>query len=296
MPDTIGPVPFWLVKAVALALGAAFGSFANVLIHRQPLGESIVRPGSRCPGCGAAIRWYDNVPLLSYVLLLGRCRSCKTTISLRYPLVELCLAVLSLACLYLALARIGAPAALGGLAALWFFPFSFCFLLVVVTFIDLEHWRIPPVFTGTGTALAVASALTLGQLSGVGIWESLVGAALGALPIVILIEAWLRLAKREAMGYGDVMLLGMVGATLGYRSLPFVFLASSLQGLLVSVPFLLLGGKAVPPWERPEAGVEAGPPEPRRLRQAPVPFGPFIALAAIEWLFFGDVLWAALMP
>lgn len=282
MPDTIGPIPFWFLKAVVLVVGAVFGSFANVVIHRLPLGASVVRPGSRCPGCGQAIRWYDNVPVLSYLWLRGRCRACRAPISLRYPLVEICLAVLSLASLVRALAWAGPGATLAGLVAAWVFVFAFCFLLVVITFIDLEHWRIPPVLSVPGAALGVLFAASAGDLTGVGVVASLVGAALGSLPLVLLIEGYRRLAGREGMGYGDVFLMGMVGAYLGYASLPFVLFASSLQGLVVAVPAVLARGRPVPPWEGADS--EA----PRSLRHAPVPFGPFIALAALEWLFFGE--------
>jgi leader peptidase (prepilin peptidase)/N-methyltransferase len=291
MPDTIGNVPLWLVKAVVLALGA---SFANVLVHRVPKGESIVRPGSRCPSCGKAIRWFDNVPVLSYVLLLGRCRSCKATISLRYPLIELCVAVLSLASFYLGLSRAPMDPDLGAAALLWFFPFAFCYLLVVVTFIDLEHFRIPYVFVAIGVVLAFLSAGFADAFSGVGLLDAGLGLVAGAVPFVLVIEVYLFVTKREGGGYGDVALLAMVGATLGYKALPFVLLAASLQGLLVMFPYLVFGGKSEPPWEKGDATepasdtpAEEKPPPRRSLRHIPVPFGPFIALGAMEWLFFG---------
>lgn len=292
MPGMIESVPFWLLKVTALAVGAAFGSFANVLVHRLPLGESIVRPGSRCPSCSKPIGWYDNIPVISYVILLGRCRNCKASISLRYPLIELCAAVLSLACLYLAVGRLGPVDSLGGTALLWFFFFSFCLLLVAITFIDLEHWRIPPSLTLTGLGLGVLSSVLADRFTGVGIVDSLVGASLAALPVVILIEVYFRIMKREGMGYGDVMLLAMVGATFGFVSLPFIFLASSLQGLLVAVPLLLIGGRKAPPWE----GEEGEDPPSEELRHAPIPFGPFIAVSALEWLFFGPTIMSWMLP
>lgn len=282
MPESIGPIPFWFLKAVVLVAGAVFGSFANVVIHRLPLGVSIVRPGSRCPECRGTIRWYDNIPVISYLWLRGRCRACRASISLRYPLVEICMAVVSVASLMRALSWAGLGASVPGLLALWAFVFAFCFLLVVITFIDLEHWRIPPVLSMPGAVLGVLLAAGAGDLTGVGVVASLAGAALGSLPLVLLIEGYRRLAGREGMGYGDVFLMAMVGAYLGYASLPFVFFASSLQGLLVAVPAVLARGRPTPPWEAPDSG------SPRGLRHAPIPFGPFIALAALEWLFFGE--------
>ena len=320
MPETIEGVPFWLLKVTVLALGASFGSFANVLIYRVPLGLSIVRPASHCPGCGAAIRWYDNVPVLGWVWLMGRCRDCKAPIPIRYPLVELAMAVLSLACLYLAVMRAGGAADVPGLALLWVFPFAFCFLLVTLTFVDLAHWRIPHVFTLTGAGLGLLAAFLTPSFTGVGWKESLLGIAAGALPIAALIEVYFRLAHREGMGYGDVMLLGMIGATLGVQSLPFVFLASSLQGLLVAVPMVLIARRSpTPPWEQEgaanppaeaaatdealvaETAAEAPAPEAPAsrtdaLRHAAVPFGPFLSLAAMEWLFFGDLFKGWLFP
>jgi leader peptidase (prepilin peptidase)/N-methyltransferase len=288
MPETVDGVPLWLLKITVLALGAAFGSFANVLVHRVPLGQSIVRPASRCPCCGASIRWHDNVPILGWIWLGGKCRDCRAAISIRYPLVELVMAVLSLACLYLAVMRSGGMADVAGLAPLWAFPFAFCFLLVTLTFIDLQHWRIPHVFTVTGAAIGLASALLISTFSGVDWKDSLIGLVVGALPVVIIIEVYFRLTRREGMGYGDVMLLGMIGATLGVQSLPFVFLASSVQGLLVAVPMVLIARRSPqPPWE---ADQDPSQPHASGLRHAAVPFGPFLSVAAMQWLFFQDLL------
>jgi leader peptidase (prepilin peptidase)/N-methyltransferase len=331
MPETLDSVPFWLIKATVLALGATFGSFGNVLIHRIPLGRSIVRPGSRCPGCGQAIRWFDNVPILSWVLLRGRCRRCGEPISLRYPLVELCVAVLSLACLYLGVARLPPGAGLAGLAALWAFPFAFAFLLVVVTFIDLEHWTIPPSLALVAAGLGMAQALLQGDLTGVRWTDALIGMAVGAGGLALVAEGWFLLTKREGLGYGDVFLLGAIGAFLGWQSLALVLLAASVQGILVALPVLAFGGKPVPPWEKEGQGqgqdfaaetaetaekiqvqeqvqvqvpgpsdVRRPTPDlaapPRRVLQAAVPFGPFLALGAMEWLFFGPAIWHWILP
>lgn len=294
MTEFLGPLPFWFVNVVALVVGASFGSFANVVIHRLPHGMSVVRPGSRCPACGTAIRWYDNIPIGSYLVLRGRCRACGASISLRYPLVEVCMAVLSLASLMRALAWAGPGATLPGLVAVWAFVFAFCFLLVVITFIDLEHWRIPPVLTVPGVIVGILFAVSAGDLTGVRWTSSIVGAALGSLPLVLLIEGYRRFAGREGLGYGDVFLMAMVGAYLGVGSLPFVFFASSLQGLLVAVPLIRARGRPVPPWEaQEESDASSGPqapPRSQRLRHAPIPFGPFIALAALQWLFFRELI------
>lgn len=272
MPEFIDGM-FVVYKILALVLGAVFGSFSALLVHRLPRGESMVTPRSRCPACLAPIRWTDNIPVISYLLLRGRCRECRATISLRYPLIELSVAVLSLASLLLGVGRVPGALGPGGVFVSWFYPFVFCFLLVTITFIDLEHMRIPHVLTATGMAFGLLFALVLGDVTGVSLLDAFLGLLAGVVPIVLIIEVWYRLLRREGMGYGDAMLMGMVGATLGWVAIPFVLLAASLQGLLLSLPLL---------WKaRREAG---------GVRGLVVPFGPFIALGALEWLFFSEVI------
>lgn len=270
--------PPWLLTSFAIAIGATMGSFANVVIYRLPLGKSILRPRSHCPTCEAPIAWYDNIPVLSFLFLAGRCRRCNTAISLRYPLIELSLAVLSLACLYDGMLRAQGLM----LGALWFFSFSFCFLLVVITFIDLEHWRIPPVLTITGIVLGLLGAMSVGGLTGTKVTDSLIGLAVGGLGLALIAELYRILAKRDGMGYGDVFLLGMIGAQLGWKSIPGVLLLASVQGLVISIPLALTGRVKTPPWHD-------GTSE-KRLLLSPVPFGPFLTLGALEWMFFGDKL------
>lgn len=317
MPTEINLVPMWLIKAFIFAIGASLGSFANVLIYRVPLGRSIVRPGSMCPACSAPIRWFDNMPILGWVFLGGRCRDCKQPISIRYPLIELAVAVLALAVLFLAVLRAGPETALPWLGLHWLFPFTMVYILVVITFIDLTHWAIPHVFTITGMVLGLLGSLVIGADTGITWLESLIGLVAGAVPLAVLIEVYFRLTKREGMGYGDVMLLAMIGAYMGYMSLPFVLLAASLQGLALSVPLLIFGkGPGKPPWEAqstPEPTVaplnengepstqpiaETGAPSEQtaaNVGQVAVPFGPFLALGALEWLFFGDTVWQWLL-
>ena len=286
----IDGMPLWFFKAAALIMGACFGSFANVVIYRLPLKKSIVRPGSACPSCGHELSWFENIPLLSWIFLLGRCRECKKPISIKYPLVELMMAVLSLASLMTALTRLqGIDASSGNLAALWFFPFSLCFLLVCIIFIDLKHWIIPHSLTIAGIVLGIAHAVLIsGPIATVTWYESLIGLAAGALPIVAIIEIYFRITGREGMGYGDVMLMGMAGAWFGYLAIPFILLASSVQGLVATVPLLILKKRSTPPWDN-ESGEKMKPDEePASARHMAIPFGPFIGLAIFEWLFFGD--------
>jgi len=289
MPDAFDGVPLWILKATVLALGATFGSFANVVIYRLPLGRSIVYPGSACAKCETPIKWFDNIPVISYMLLLGKCRVCKDPISIRYPLIEVSGAVLSLACLLLAI-NVGFEVAdLAGLAVLWAFFFAFCFLLLVITFIDLEHWWIPPSLVLPGIAIGLLTNILLGDLTRVSWLDALIGMVAGALPIWLIRVLYFKIRGHEGMGLGDVFLMAMVGAMLGYVALPFVLLAASIQGLIVAIPLSLKKKISDPPWE-PEEGHE----HQETMGKTAVPFGPFIALGALQWLFFGNAIAALL--
>jgi leader peptidase (prepilin peptidase)/N-methyltransferase len=244
-----------LTLVFAFALGAVMGSFGNVLIHRLPRGESIVRPGSHCPSCGIPISWFDNVPLAGWLLLRGRCRSCRVPISWRYPAVELASALLFLA----AAARFGATPRSALLALL-------CWALVVVTLIDLDHLIIPDVITFPGMALGAAGSLLPG---GPGLLSSLGGALLGYGALWAVAWTYQKARKREGMGMGDFKLLGMTGAVMGAGSLPVTLLVASLAGSLAG-----LAAMAVT----------------RRGPGLAIPFGPFLSLGALVHLFFGTRL------
>jgi leader peptidase (prepilin peptidase)/N-methyltransferase len=237
----------------AFILGTIMGSFGNVLIHRLPLGLSIVSPGSSCPSCGAAIRWFDNVPIISYFLLRARCRGCGARISPRYPLVELASGLLFAAVFY----RFGLHFASAVLA-------MFMWALLVITFIDLDHRIIPDVISLPGTALGLACSLYPGFPRPL---DSLIGVAAGAGSLFIILYAYEKIMGEEGMGLGDVKLLAMIGAFLGWQALPITIMLSSLTGSLVGVGYALLKGESV--------------------RKFPVPFGPFLALGALVHLFFG---------
>jgi leader peptidase (prepilin peptidase)/N-methyltransferase len=237
----------------AFAFGAAMGSFANVLIHRLPMGLSIVSPGSRCPSCSAQIRWFDNIPIVSYFVLGGRCRACKTTISPRYPLVEALSGLLFAAVVF----RVGIQPETAALAL-------FAWALVVITFIDLDHRIIPDVISLPGTMVGLAFSFLPGFPRPV---DSVVGVAIGAGFLFLVLYAYEKIMGEEGMGLGDVKLLAMIGAFLGWQALPVTILVSSLTGSLVGVGYALIKGESV--------------------RKFPVPFGPFLALGAIVHLFFG---------
>jgi len=253
--------------AVLFGAGLVFGSFANVCIWRIPRGEEVVLTPSHCPECRAQIRWSDNIPVLSFLLLGGRCRACRKPIDHRYPLVELASGLVFL-CLFLHF----------GLQPRLAVALAFGWSLLVVSFIDLKHYIIPDAVTlpGIGIGLLAAGLATAGLPVAIDplpggryalpfIIESLAGAVLGG--GFLLVAAWAgRLAfKQEAMGGGDVKLAAMIGAFLGWKALMFAMFAAFLAGTLAGVALMLFGFI--------------------RTRRAVVPFGPFLALGALAALF-----------
>jgi leader peptidase (prepilin peptidase)/N-methyltransferase len=267
--------------AWVLVVGAAVGSFLNVVIARVPAGESIVSPGSRCPGCRTPIRWWDNLPVVSWLLLRGRCRRCGASISPRYLLVEL----LGAAAAFVAWRRHGlSPPAAAELA--------FVATLLALSFVDLATWLLPHALTWPllGAGLA-ASALGLSAAPSLA--ASAAGAAIGFGAFAAV--AWLGklAARKEAMGLGDVWLLAGIGAWQGALALLPVVLLASIQGSVVGL-LLVAIGRAQPgpaPGAAPPADDEEGWVPPRNA----VPFGPFLALGALEWLWLSGPL-AALVP
>jgi leader peptidase (prepilin peptidase)/N-methyltransferase len=285
--------PFWTLAVSSCLFGAVVGSFLNVLIHRVPLGESIVFPASRCPACGEPIAWYDNIPVISWLILGGRCRHCDTRISARYPLVEGLMALLSVALWFKIAAPQFDPLPTSYLAvALPFLGhFIVLALLVAITFVDLDYYIIPHVFTLPGIAVAAGLPWALQWLFGTGFlaafwppvlpWESVFGLLFGAGSVLVIYYSYYALRGYAGIGGGDVTLMALVGAWLGWPALIFVLFASSLQGTLAA-GIAHLGGGA---WLKHSSDITGeGDEEQGGLA---VPFGPFIALAAVEHFFAG---------
>ena len=220
-------MPLWLINVFAVAFGAVCGSFLNVVVVRLPRGESVVFPGSRCLACGAAIRAYDNIPVLSYLLLLGRCRRCGARFSARYALLEAICGGAAAA----VVATFGVSwAALGFFAFLW--------LLLGIAAIDLAHWIIPHELSWSGIGLGLLFSWVNPRA---GPRSAALGAGLAWASFTLL--AWLgqKVFRKEALGLGDRWLLAMEGAFLGWDALlPIVFL-SSLQGSIVGLILMALG-------------------------------------------------------
>jgi leader peptidase (prepilin peptidase)/N-methyltransferase len=266
---------------VAAVLGALFGSFANVCIVRwpptdqHPKGLSVVRPGSRCPACGAAIRWYDNVPLLSYLVLRGRCRACRAEFSPRYLLVEGGTALL-FAAVYRLEVVIAHPHEPPSLRLLRFaIAAAFVFVLVVITFIDLDHKLILDKITYPAIPIFYGLGLLLPEHAW---WQGLVGAAVGYGVVRVVADGYRLLTGREGLGYGDGKLLALVGAYLGWRGVVVsLFLGSILGSFIGGGAMLLVRARGV------RAAEQEGEEVP--LRHVEIPFGPFLAAAALAFAF-----------
>lgn len=232
--------------------GAIVGSFLNVVILRLPTGKvSLVTPPSRCPHCSERIRWYDNIPLFSYIVLLGKCRYCRARISLQYPFVELCTGLLSLA-LYTKF----------GLSFEYFFYFLFGAALMVIIFIDIAHQIIPDKISLPGIVIGFVGSFFCSEVT----WQqSGLGILLGGGVLYAIAEGYYLITKRDGMGGGDIKLLAMLGGFLGWQSLLFIVFFSSLTGSVIGIVAMLIQGKG---------------------GQTRIPFGPFLATAAMVFLFF----------
>jgi leader peptidase (prepilin peptidase)/N-methyltransferase len=280
MDEIAGLLSSPIMTAVAAAFGAVWGSFFNVCIARIPAGLSIVRPGSRCGSCGTPIRAFDNIPLLSYFLLRGRCRACKQPFSGRYPLVEALAALIAVA-LWLSFVAGDPGEAVAIRIARFTVYFGFAGVLVVLSFIDLASMRLPDVITLPAIPVFFVAGFATHQAP----WlERLIGAAAGYLFLRIISDFYYYVLKREGLGLGDAKLLALIGALLGWRALLFVLAVGGFAGTLISLPIILWTRRHPP---RRESG-EADEP----LRHVQIPFGPFLAGAALAYIFVGPRLLA----
>ncbi|MBN2124077.1 MAG: prepilin peptidase [Deltaproteobacteria bacterium] len=249
--------PLSIRTVFSFLFGLALGSFLNVCIYRIPRQKSLMSPPSSCPHCGKGIRFYDNIPLISYIILLGKCRYCRKPISLRYPVVELTTGLLS-AALFIR----------HGITPPYFFLLVFASLLVVISFIDLDFKIIPDVLSLPGIPLGFIAAF-LFAVNQVSWLESLIGILGGGGFFYLIGAGFRRLRGKEGMGGGDIKLLAMIGAWMGWKALPFIVLISSLTGTLIGGGALLMA---------------------RRGFSEKIPYGPFLVLGTLVYLFFGAEL------
>jgi leader peptidase (prepilin peptidase)/N-methyltransferase len=306
---TLAELPHGFLIAVAVPLGLIFGSFLNVVIHRWPLGQSVVRPGSHCPACGVPIRGYDNVPVVSWLLLRGRARCCGARISVRYPAIELLCGLLAWAIVERIV--LGLPPDTAWWSALAVFAaYSALGLgLIAAAFIDLEHMYLPDEVTLGGTALGL---LSVPVRPGATWLDALIGAAIGFtiiwLPFDLLYRA---IRGQPGMGLGDAKLMMLAGAWFGWHGAVFALLAGAIQGTVVALAVFAAQGRIDEPEavtrereemrreiaastgaerERLEADFALDPvaSEPEAgLGKARLAFGPFLVLAILEFMLFG---------
>jgi len=254
----------WYGTLVVFGFGLCVGSFLNVCIFRIPRDLSVVAPRSFCPGCRNLIAWYDNIPVLSYLMLRGKCRHCDMRISARYPLIEMLTAVL--------------------FVAVWnrflFDPITlaFCVMiggLIVATFVDFEHMIIPDrtslgaMVAGLAFSAAFPSLHTEETIKA-SVIQSLIGIVSGSgiLWLVAVVGKWA--FKKDAMGMGDVKLLGGIGAFLGFPGVVYTVLISSIFGTVIGLTMIAVGGHQ---W------------------RSRLPYGPYLAAGAVSWVLGGDQLW-----
>jgi leader peptidase (prepilin peptidase)/N-methyltransferase len=243
----------WLVSLFGLAIG----SFLNVCISRLPADESVVTPGSRCRSCRTPIRWFDNVPVMSYLGLAGRCRQCRSPIGVRYPIVELTTS-LAFACqAYVHLPDLALVGARLVLTA----------LLVVLFWTDFETRRLPNALTVPGALMGLVLSVFLPP----GFVSSLSGIALGGGVLFVLRWVWLRATGVDGMGFGDVKMLAMIGAFLGWQQVMVVLFLSSVTGAIAGIALVVAGGRSM---------------------QASIPFGTFLAASALVASLVGGDLFA----
>ena len=255
---------YWLV--LIFVLGLCLGSFLNVCICRIPNGKSVIWPPSTCPNCNSRIKWYDNIPVISWFLLGAKCRNCKLPISVVYPVIELLTGFffLTLFLIY----RFS-----------WFTPIYqlAVFGLLLATFVDLAHMVLPDRVTIGGMLLFPLISLLFPELHGADGWMnglkgSLIGLAAGFGLFWAIRELGTAALKKEAMGFGDVKLMGMLGALLGWQAVIYITFFSALVGSVAGISLIALHRKGI---------------------QSEIPYGPYIALAAFSWILGGFNLWEA---
>ncbi|HOP85089.1 MAG TPA: prepilin peptidase [Syntrophorhabdaceae bacterium] len=245
---------------IILIFGAIVGSFLNVCIYRLPRDKSIIVPNSYCPDCKKPIKFYDNIPILSYIILRGRCRHCNAKISIRYPIVEFITALL-----FLFLFKTN------GLSIEFFVMIFFVSLLVVISFIDLEFQIIPDVLSIGGLIIGLILSFFRQNF---GFFDALFGVVLGGGVLFAIAFGYQLIRKIEGMGGGDIKLIGMIGAYCGIKGVIFTIITGSLFGTIVGIPAMLIKGKD---------------------SKYAIPFGPFLSLGAVMYIFYGKILVVAFL-
>lgn len=248
-------MPEILITIYITVFGLCIGSFLNVCIYRLPASESIVFPRSRCPECGGLIKFYDNIPVLSYIILRGRCRQCRTWIPVRYALVEIITGLCALA----VYKKFGLTLPTG-------IYFIFIAALIVVIFIDIDHKIIPNSISLPGIPICFLMAFGLPEIT----WQdSLIGIISGGGSLLLVAKGYQLVTKKDGMGGGDIKLLAMIGALIGWQGVIYTIYVSSIVGTIAGVSVMIARKK--------------------NFKYA-IPFGPFLSIGAITYIFFGDIV------
>ncbi len=254
----------WVISLYLAVLGACFGSFANVVIYRLPAGLSLIRPGSYCWSCQSPIKYRHNIPVIGWFILRGKCAKCKASYSFRYPAVEMLMSLL----FFFSFLRFG-----------WSWTLLeaciFIFGLVTVSFIDLDHMILPDKFTLPGTLIGLLGAALNPERT---FLPALFGVLLGGGFLWAVAYLYVVIRKREGMGGGDIKLLAWIGAVLGWQSVPFVILVASLFGSVIGL-LALFWSKSQP------EGHQKTKMENESVASFAIPFGPFLAGAALLYMF-----------
>lgn len=305
----LSDLPAALVYGYAVLLGLFGGSFINVVIYRVPRAMSVARPPSHCPGCGARVKLYDNIPVVSYVVLRGRARCCKVPISPRYVAVEVLGGILAWAIVQNLVLRLPADTSFGRAGAIFVADLAFALSLVAVAFIDLEHMYVPDAITIGGALFGIATHSLRQEID---LLDAVIGAAVGFALVWLPFSVLYRLLRgRTGMGLGDAKLVMLAGAWFGWPGAVFALLAGAVQGTLAAMVVLATRGRIDEPAavvaekEATEKALAEMEPEARALAlaelakdplyeesnkgigSARIAFGPFLALAMIEYLLVG---------
>ena len=244
------------IEILIFAWGLCIGSFLNVCIYRLPEAQSIIHPRSSCPKCRNPIRFYDNIPIISYVFLRGQCRHCGTKIALRYPMVELLTGCFAL----------GTYLKFGPTWASLIY-FVFIAALIVITFIDLDHRIIPNVITLPGIPIFVAASLLIPDLS---LIDSLIGVIAGGGSLLMVAWIYKLITHKDGMGLGDIKLLAMIGALVGWQGILMTIFVASATGTLAGILHMVQVRQ-------------------KNMKLA-IPFGPFLATGALVYIFWGEAI------
>jgi leader peptidase (prepilin peptidase)/N-methyltransferase len=247
--------PQRMLTLISILFGAIVGSFLNVCILRLPKEESIITPGSHCPHCKSPVKFYDNIPLVSYLVLRGKCRHCHGPISIQYPLIEGVTAFAS----FLLFVKFGPSLS-------YLFYFSFVSALIVITAIDLYHQVIPDVISLPGIGIGLLGSLIIPYLT---FLDSLIGIGVGGGSLFLVATLYQWLFKRDGRGGGDVKLLAMIGGFLGWKAVILTILLSSFIGSITGIFVMVMKGKDF---------------------KTAIPFGPFLSLGAVISLFYGEAI------